>query len=69
MTKDIYKCCTRSGEKWLCEDDMKRFTAIKKNDPAQLDDKAKWIKFTTKNLHKWYKQMVFEVMQKNKLTE
>lgn len=45
------------------------FTAIKKNDPAQLDDKAEWIKFTTKNLHKWYKQMVFEVMQKNKLTE
>ena len=45
------------------------FTAIKKNDPAQLDNKAKWIKFTTKYLHKWYKQMVFKVMQKNKLTE
>ena len=46
-----------------------RFTAIEKNDPAQLGDKAEWIKFMAKNLHKWYKQMVFEVMQKNKLTE
>ena len=48
---------------------MKRFTAIEKNDPAQLDDKAERIKFMAKNLDKWYKQMVFEVMQKNKLTE
>ena len=46
-----------------------RFTAIEKNDPAQLGDKAEWIKFMAKNLHKWYKQMVFEVMQKNKLTK
>ena len=39
------KCCTRS---WLK-------TVENKNDPAKLNYKSQWIKFTVKNLYQWYK--------------
>ena len=41
--------------KILIKDNREPFNVIQKNDPAKLNYKSEWIKFTVKNLYEWYK--------------
>ena len=41
--------------KILIKDNREQVNAIQKNDPAKLNYKSEWIKFTVENLYEWYK--------------
>ena len=68
IIKDTYRRCTRSGDKLLVIDGVKRFKENEENDPSQLNDKSELIKFAVKNLYEWHKQQK-KLCKINKVTE
>ena len=67
IIKDTYRRCTRSRDKLLVIDGVKRFRENEENDPSQLNDKSELIKFAVKNLYEWHKQK--KLCKINKATE